>query len=173
MAEIVVTAIFWSPIAKYATPQRIAFNAIKDSISPQDHASHVKIKLKDALFVTPALFALDALKDISYQAELVKYVALVKAAGCALVWEHVRLAIVGILFLEGHVSYALLFFPTVSSVVILLFACSALVDIISVMEFASVAEQVSINASAATMVLTAPNAKAGTTLTIRYVNHVL
>jgi hypothetical protein len=124
--------------------------------------------LKDALFVTPALFALDALKDISCQVELVKYVALVKVVGCALDWEHVRRVIVGILFLEGHVSYALLFFRTVSSVVILPFACSALVDIISVMELASVAEQVSINASAATMVPTAPNAKAGTTLTTPY-----
>ena len=76
--------IVWSPIAKYATPQQTVFNAIKDSISPQDHASHVKIKLKDALFVTPALFALDALKDISYQAEFVQYVALVKVVGCAL-----------------------------------------------------------------------------------------
>ena len=63
--------IVWSPIAKYATPRQIAFNAMKDSISPQDHASHAKIKLKDALSVTPALFVLDALKDISYQAELV------------------------------------------------------------------------------------------------------
>ena len=69
--------------------------------------------------------------------------------------------------------YALLLFLTVSSVVILPFACSALVDIISVMELASVAEQVSINASAATMILTALNAKAGTTSTTPYVNHVL
>lgn len=129
--------------------------------------------MKDALFVTPALFALDALKDISYQAELVKYVALVKVVGCALDWEHVRRVIVGILCLEGRVSYALLFFRIVSSVVTLPFACSALVDIISVMELASVAEQVSINASAATMVLTAPNAKAGTISTTPYVNHVL
>jgi hypothetical protein len=128
--------------------------------------------LKDALFVTPALFALDALKDISCQAELVKYVALVKVVDCALDWELVRRVIVGILFLEGHVFYVLLFFRTVSSVVILPFACSALVDIISVMELASVAERVSINASAATMVLTVPNAKAGTTLTTPYANHV-
>jgi hypothetical protein len=71
------------------------------------------------------------------------------------------------------VSYVLLFFRIVSSVVILLFACSALVVIILVMELASVAEQVSINASAATMVPTAPNAKAGTTSTTPYANLVL
>ncbi len=41
------------------------------------------------------------------------------------------------------------------------------------MELASVAEQVSINASAATMVPTAPNAKAGTTSTTPYANLVL
>ena len=95
-----------------------------------------------------------------------------KVVDCALDWEHVQRVIVGIQFLEGHVYYALLFFRIVSFVVILPFACSALVDIISVAVLASVAEQVSINASAATMTLAAPNAKAGTTSTTPYVNHV-
>lgn len=171
--ETAVTVIAWLPIVKYAILHQTVFNAIKDSIFPQDHAFHARTKLKVVLFVTPAQFVLDASKDISYRVELVKYAAQVRAVDFVLDWEHVQHVIVDILSLEVDVFYVLLFFLIVSSVVILLFACNALADIISIMELVWAVGPVSINVSVAIIVPTALNAKVGTISTTQFVSPAL
>jgi hypothetical protein len=135
MLVIAVIVIVLSIIARFVILQQTAFSVMKDSIFLLDRAFPARVKLMVVLFVIRVLFALFALRDISCQVELVKYVVLVKAVDCVLDWEHALHAIADILFLEVGVYCAPLSCRIASFVVILLFACNVLGDTISKMEF--------------------------------------